>query len=438
MKTIHVDCRASMVPKSEFTELQTRLLPEIERVRAAEKSGYETPYGCLHLPADTDQINHVKNIVAQIRELQPSTLVVVGIGGSNLGTMAVQEALLGKFNNQKQNLKMYYADTVDTDYIADILSFVEQELRNKKTVIINIVSKSGTTTETVANGQLFIELLQRYHGAQYHTYVVVTTDRDSALWRIAEQERYAALEIPRLVGGRYSVFSPVGLFPLGLMGIDIEQLCAGAAAITSVCIAPDFATNPALQSAATLFFHHQQQRTIHDTFLFSVALESVGKWYRQLMGESIGKERDVNGNSVHRGITPTVSIGSTDLHSVGQLYLGGPRDKITTFVTVERTHGVGTVPEHSPLQSLVPHIQDKQLATIMAAIVTGTERAYEQNSVPYMTIALPEISARYIGQLMQLKMYEMVYLGYLLHVNPFDQPNVESYKQETRKILAHE
>jgi glucose-6-phosphate isomerase len=444
-----------MVPESELIALQTRLMPEIERVKAAQKSGYTTPYGCLNLPADKQMRDQVKSVVSRIKELQPSTLVIVGIGGSNLGTAAVQEALLGKFNNpayaypgvqlgklrrtsQKQNLKIYYADTVDADYIADILNFVEQELRDKKTVIINIVSKSGTTTETVANGQLFIALLQRYHGAQYHNYVVVTTDRDSALWRIAEQEQYTSLEIPRLVGGRYSVFSPVGLFPLGLMGIDIEQLSAGAQEIRAACMSFDSGDNPALQSAITLFAHHQQQRAIHDTFLFSVALESLGKWYRQLMGESIGKERDINGNSVHRGITPTVSLGSTDLHSVGQLYLGGPRDKVTTFITVEHTEVSAPLPHNSPLAPLVPHIQDKSLATIMAAIVSGTQKAYVKNSLPYMNILLPEISARYIGQLMHLKMYEMIYLGYLLQVDPFDQPNVESYKQETRKILAHE
>lgn len=438
MKTIHVDCTASMISAVELTELHTRLMPEVERVKSAQKTGYETPYGCLNLAGDQQMRDQVQRVVAQMQELQPSTLVVVGIGGSNLGTLAVQEALLGNFNNQKQDLNVYYADTVDSDYITDILAFVEQELRDKKAVIINIVSKSGTTTETVANGQLFIALLQQYHGTQYNKYVIVTTDHGSALWNVAQREQYTCLEIPRLVGGRYSVFSSVSLFPLGLMGIDIEQLCAGAQTISSACIMTDGADNPALHSAATLFFQYQQRRTIHDTFLFSVALEGIGKWYRQLMGESIGKEHDVHGNIVHRGMTPTVSIGSTDLHSVGQLYLGGPRDKVTTFITVEHTQASYTVPEHSPLASLVSHIQNKSLATIMDAIITGTERAYAHNSLPYMVITLPEISAWYVGQLLQMKMYEMIYLAYLMQVNPFDQPNVESYKQETRKILAHE
>jgi glucose-6-phosphate isomerase len=438
MKDIRVDFSAGMLNSAELAELEVNLLPEVERIKAAQKTGYDTAYGCLNLAGDMQMIQQVKMVVSRMKELKPSTLVVVGIGGSNLGTLAVQEALLGKFTGHKQGLKVYYADTVDSDYIHDILQLVDQELRNKRTVIINIVSKSGSTTETIANGELFIELLKRYYGADHHQYVVVTTDNDSALWKLAHHEQYTCLGIPRLVGGRYSVFSPVGLFPLGLMGIDIEQLCAGAHAMRSSCTATTLAANSALRSAATLFAHYQQRRTIHDTFVFSVALEGVGKWYRQLMGESIGKEYDLGGNRVYRGITPTVSVGSTDLHSVGQLYLGGPRDKVTTFITVDHTHATCTVPHYPLFDALVPHIQGKNLATIMAAIIQGTQRAYAEHLLPYMVIILPEVSAWSVGQLMYLKMYEMIYLAYLLQVNPFDQPNVESYKQETRKILAHE
>ncbi|MFI5333244.1 MAG: hypothetical protein ACHQVS_04045 [Candidatus Babeliales bacterium] len=436
MKTIRFDFTASMLTSEQATALSAQVIPEVERVKAAHKTGYETPYGCLNLAGDKPMINHVHDVVTRIKELNPSTLVVVGIGGSNLGTLAVQEALLGKFNRQK--LKVYYADTVDSDYIHDILQLVEHELRSKRTVIVNIVSKSGTTTETIANGELFIALLQRYHGAEYHRFVVATTDKDSALWKLAHHERYTCLEIPRLVGGRYSVFSSVGLFPLGLMGIDTQQLCAGADAMRDACTHTALAANPALHSAVTLFAQYQQHKTMHDTFVFSVALESVGKWYRQLMGESIGKEQDLRGTMVNRGITPTVSVGSTDLHSVGQLYLGGPHDKVTTFITVERTHASCAVPEYPAFDALVPHIQGKSLSTIMDAIITGTQRAYANRSLPYMVITVPEISAWSVGQLLQMKMYEMIYLAYLMQVNPFDQPNVESYKQETRKILIHE
>lgn len=427
MNILPCDYTASMVSSDQLAELTARLAPEIERVASSHA---DSPYACVHLCEDQDMLVRVQAVIAQKKALQPTALVVVGIGGSNLGTMAIAQALHGSFNNQQNKLKIYFADTVDADYINDIVQLVARELINNNKVIINIVSKSGATTETIANGELFIEQLKQHCGDNYHEYVVVTTDYDSALWQLGKQEGYTCLEIPRAVGGRYSVFSAVGLFPLGLMGIDIVNLLAGARAMRS--------TNYAVGNAATLYAHYKQGKAIHDTFLFSVNLEGIGKWYRQLMGESIGKEHNVHGNTVYVGITPTVSIGSTDLHSVGQLYLGGPRDKITTFITVGTTHAQTTVPEYPQFDALVSHIQGKQLSTIMKAIVQGTQRTYAQRSLPFISIVLPELSAFYLGQLIQLKMYEMIYLAYLLEVNPFDQPNVELYKQETRKILAHE
>ena len=284
MNILPCDYTNSMVSQDELIDLSKRLAPEIERVKAAYNTGYDSPYASLNLSGDQDMLLRVQAVIAHAHTLNPTALVVVGIGGSNLGTMAVQEALYGKFNNQKQNLKVYYADTVDADYINDILQLIAKELINNNKVIINLVSKSGATTETIANGELFIELLKQHCGDDYYRYVVVTTDKNSALWHLAVQEKYTCLEIPRLVGGRYSVLSAVGLFPLGLMGIDIEQLCAGARAMHGACTDSAIARNPATHSAATLFAHYQQRKTIHDTFLFSVNLEGIGKWYRQLMG----------------------------------------------------------------------------------------------------------------------------------------------------------
>jgi glucose-6-phosphate isomerase len=148
------------------------------------------------------------------------------------------------------------------------------------------------------------------------------------------------------------------------------------------------------------------------------------------MGESIGKTNDV-------GIIPTVSVGSTDLHSVGQLYLGGPSVIFTTFVLVEKNKSNLVLPRDHSFDSLVPHLQGKSFAMIMDAIIEGTQHAYRTAKRAYVTIALPEKSAYYMGQFMQLKMMEMVYLGFLLDVNPFDQPAVEQYKKETRRLLAH-
>ena len=156
------------------------------------------------------------------------------------------------------------------------------------------------------------------------------------------------------------------------------------------------------------------------------------------MGESIGKEFDVNQKRVFEGITPTVSIGSTDLHSMAQLYLGGPADKFTTFVRMARNRAVVTIPNLPEYASLVKGVQAKSLSEVMDAILTGVQRAFQKGKRPFVEIILPDKSASSIGQFLQMKEMEMMYLGHMLGVNPFDQPNVESYKRETRMILEGE
>jgi glucose-6-phosphate isomerase len=353
-----------------------------------------------------------------------------------LGTIAVLEALQGKFYNNQQKLNVYFVDTVDTDYIHDITQLVEQELKIGNAIILNVISKSGTTTETVANFELFLELLKKYHPDNYHHSVVAITDENSALWKLAQEEKYTLFAIPDHIGGRYSVFSAVGLFPLCFLGIDIEALHAGAQSGYALSINTTLDTNPAAVSAALLSTLYQKGYIIHDTFIFSVELASIGAWYRQLMAESIGKTYSTDGSVTHNGITPTVSIGSTDLHSVAQLYLSGPYNRFTTFVMVEKNKTDLILPHHEMFDRLVPSIQGTSFATLMNAILEGTKSAYLHDKRPFITMNIPEKSAYYLGQWMQIKMIEIMYLGFLMNVNPFDQPQVELYKKETKKILA--
>ncbi len=439
MKRVTFDYKDTcLLGEDTLKQIGQNLVPEIERIANAVDQNYLSEYASINLPADVQLVQTVQNVIQEKKALQPTMLIVIGIGGSNLGTIAVHEALYGKFyNEQRPDIKLYFADTVDSDYILDILLLVEQELEKQHNVIINVVSKSGTTTETIANFELFLQLLKQTHKTDYQNYIVVTTDKGSKLWDLAQDEGFACLEVPKNVGGRYSVFSAVGLFPLGFIGVDIEQLLAGARSIIPPCANIILEKNPAALSAALLYAHYQDI-TIHDMFLFSVDLESIGKWYRQLMGESIGKEFNRTAKRVMVGITPTVSIGSTDLHSVAQLYLGGPRDKFTTFVLVEKNKSNLELPRFDEFEKLVAKIQGKSLSSIMNAILQGIQTAYSKNNRPFASIIMPEKSAWYVGQLLQWKMIEMMYLGYLLDVNPFDQPNVEAYKKETREILAHE
>jgi len=383
-------------------------------------------------------LTRVKQIVEDKSRLNPEYLVVVGTGGSNLGTIAVQEAVLGKLYNQLDPaIKVLYADTTDSDYINTLIQLLEPTLKGDGSVLVNGISKSGTTTETIANFEITLNLLRRYM-KDYERYVVVTSDKGSKLWNLALEKGFDVLEVPKMVGGRYSVFSPVGLFPLGLLGLNIEELLDGARFTRDLCIQSDIEKNAAAICAAVKYLHYLEGKNIFDLFLFSNDLESVGKWHRQLMAESLGKEFDKKGERVNIGITPTVSIGSTDLHSMAQLYLGGPYDKFTSFVCVEKNNSDTNVPRLEGYSELVSGIQGKSLKTIMDAILEGTKRAFRKDKRPFVEITLPDKSEGSVGQFLQFKLLVTIYLGYLLNVNPFDQPDVESYKKETREILSPE
>lgn len=435
MKQIIFNHDNALISNEELHQTLQKAQEEIERMNQATQKNYDDDRASINLATDIDMRNNVKKIINQKKDLNPEYIVVVGIGGSNLGTIAVQEAVLGKlFNQHNPQTKILYADTVDSDLLQSIISIIEPVLKQGKTVIINGVSKSGGTTETIANFETLLEVIKQYH-QDYHKYLVVTTDKNSKFWNWAQDNNVSALEIPKLVGGRYSVFSPVGLFPLGLIGIDIDTMLDGAAQMRTRALEKDPTKNPALISAALLYLHNQNGKTINDMFLFNTDLESIGKWYRQLMGESIGKEHDNQSNKVNVGITPTVSIGSTDLHSMAQLYLGGPYDKYTTFISVQSLASNITVPNFDDFNKLVDKIQAKPLSHIMDAILKGVQTAFQKDNRPYNEIILPDKSPHTIGQLLQFKMMEMMYLGFLLNVNPFDQPNVEAYKIETKKIL---
>ena len=425
-----------MIPQKDILETAEKLKPEIKNMLSAASKGYDDDRASINLPYDKDMLSKVRQAVEDKSQLNPEYLVVVGIGGSNLGTMAVQEAVLGKFYNQLDpNVKVLYADTVDSDLVNAIVKMVEPTLERDCNIILNVVSKSGTTTETAANLEVIIDSLRR-HRKEYGNYVVVTTDEDSKLWNLALKEGFSVLKIPKKVGGRYSVFSPVGLFPLGLLGIDIEHLLDGARFMRDACINLDIEQNLAALGAAIQYQHYKSGKNITDLFLFSNDLESVGKWCRQLIAESLGKEFNKKGERLNVGVTPTVSIGSTDLHSMAQLYLGGPYDKFTTFVRVENNSSQINVPRLEGYSELVSGIQGRSLKDIMDAILEGTKGAFRKGGRPFFEITLPDKSEHSIGQFLQFKMIETIYLAYLLDVNPFDQPNVESYKRETRKILA--
>ena len=419
----------------EISIYELKLKEEIEAMQRAAKGFYENDRASINLPVDKDFLKLSKSLASKYKNV--SLVVVIGIGGSNLGTMAVQEAILGRLHNLNpgKRPRILYSDTVDSDSMAAINAIMAQEIKKGRKVLLNAVSKSGGTTETIANFEILLQTLKKQKNSS--KYVVITTDEDSPFWNLALLEGYAVLPIPKKVGGRYSVFSPVGLFPLAVAGVNIDALLDGAAQMRAQCLKMGHKQNPAIIRAAILAHSWTRGQNIADNFYFKTDLESIGKWYRQLMGESIGKEwNKEHKKQVWTGISPTVSIGSTDLHSMAQLYFGGPRDKLHTIVTVKKWKHEQKVPLMKQYDQLVHNIQGKKLSTIMNAIQGGVEATLRHGDRPFCLIELPDAGERSIGALLQLHMMEIIYLAALLDVNPFDQPNVEAYKIETKRILA--
>jgi len=425
-----------LINTETLLETGKKLIPEIERVKHAwTTQGYESVYAALNLVQDRQILKDIKKIAQEKKALKPTMLIVIGIGGSSLGLKAIHQALYGSFyNEQNPEITLYIADTIDTDHVRNIFLLAEQELETGNKIILNIISKSGTTLETIINAQLFISLIRCAHPKTYQQYVVITTEPESPLWSFANSHSFTKLPIQPQVGGRYSVFSAAGLFPLALLDVAIDKLIDGAYNTSLACLKSNILENPAALRALILAEQYKRDIHIHDMFIFSTDLSEIGAWYRQLMGESLGKT-DTTKDKKKVGITPTTSVGTTDLHSVGQLYLGGPYVQYTTFVSVEENKNNFVILNKKAKELKLATLEKKWVHTITLGILQGVKQAYTLNKRPFTAITIPEKSEYCIGMLMQLHMFEIIYTGFLLNVNPFDQPDVELYKKEAYKIV---
>jgi len=375
----------------------------------SKNTGYEFPESCINIPFDekiTSEVVRIKEILVQ---KPPKYIIDVGIGGSNLGTKAIYDGVFGYFDilEPKRFPKMIFVDTNDAAFLEKLEVFLDKEIKSLDEIVINTVCKSGETTETILNTKLLLSLSPKIKER-----MVITTNVGSKLWDEAKIQGISLLSIPEKVGGRFSVLTAVGLFPILLSGLDIMELVEGSMEITSKCLNGSLLENPAVLSAIITFLNYKNGKSINDIFIFHPELESLGKWQRQLMAESLGK------NGV--GITPTVSIGSTDLHSVEQLYIGGPKDKFTTFVS----------------GNLHNNPSNESSNRVINAIFKGVKTSYIKNGLPFVEIIFDKPILHSIGEFFQFKMFEIMYIAKLMNVNAFNQPNVEAYKAETKKSLS--
>lgn len=393
---------------------------------------YDTPYGSLTTPFDREEIERCKGLAAEINKQPPSLVVLVGIGGSSVGTLALLQALLPQ---DACGMNFICADTIDNDSCASQLARIERELKEDRRVLLIIVTKSGTTAETIINGSLFLACLQKYKPASYQNDLVFITDAGSPLEKVALQEKSALLRIPKQAGGRFSIFTAVGLLPLAVMGIDIDAFCSGARDMLESCLSEDLESNDAAKSAAFIADRYAQNYVIHDLFVFSPRLNMLAQWYKQLIGESLGKKHSLQGQLVEIGITPTVSLGTTDLHSVVQLYLAGPRNRVTTFIAYTHEPSAIRVPDNA-VSNIISHLPGKEVTAVKQAIFEGVVEAYRKEGRPSQVSHIVYGSSRSMGEFMMAKMVETLFLAAIWKINPFDQPAVELYKQGTRAFSS--
>ncbi len=404
----------------------------------AGKTIYDVPESFLSLPDDKELFQKSEEVAGIFANLSLKYIIVAGIGGSNLGAAAIYDALYPKFDGfLSKHPKLLFSDTNNPREMELLKKIIEENVHEPKEIVLNIITKSGTTVETIANAMVLFETLSLKFGEQDAiARTVVTTDEESSLWKIALEKGIQVLPVPKKIGGRYSVFSPVGIFPLSLAGINVAEFLSGAGSVRDSFLSADLNENPALLSSSVDFLVHQKGLSIYNSFFFNSELESVGKWGRQLFAESLGKKNDKEGKTVYSGMTPVVSVGTTDLHSMVQLYLGGPKDKFTNFIHTDGTEiGRVTVPVHSIFDPLVSVISGKDFQKLMSSNLGGTMEAYKENSLPFVETILPGMNERSLGQYCLLKMIETVLLGKLWNINPFDQPEVESYKKIARELL---
>lgn len=391
--------------------------------------------GWLKLPEDRELVASVKEIAASL-PAGLSDLVVLGIGGSSLGALAVTSALQHPYRLLQKDgtgLRVHFVDNVDSDQVRGLLDVLDPA-----STVVNVISKSGTTAETMAAYMLFRSWLQARLGEGYAGHVVATTDPESGILRpLAEQRGYRLLSVPPSVGGRFSVLSAVGLLPIALAGIDVDELLAGAADANGLVQQP-YAENPVLQAALIQYLSYRRGRTISVLMPYSSRLRYLTDWFVQLWAESLGKAVDRHGSRVNEGSTPLGAIGATDQHSQVQLFNEGPDNKLVAFVRVEEPDARLVIPAPEPAIAELDYLAGRRFDQLLGAEQAATAHALLKHGKPNYTLSIPGLDARNLGLLLQFLMWQTAVMGELTGINTYDQPGVELGKVYTYALMGRD
>lgn len=396
-----------------------------------EGTGKGSEYlGWLNLPSEIDEA-HLADIekTAAILRKNCEVVVVIGIGGSYLGAKAVIDALSNSFDwlqtERKSPVIIYAGQNIGEDYLYEL-----QTLLKTKTFGIISISKSGTTTEPALAFRLLKTQLEEQQGkkAAQQLIVAITDKSRGALRTLATQEGYKTFVIEDNIGGRFSVLSPVGLLPIAVAGFDVRELIAGAVRMETVCAdGKPFDENPAAQYAAVRNALYNSGKKIEILVNFHPKLHYVSEWWKQLYGESEGKE--------HKGIFPASVDFTTDLHSMGQWIQDGERTIFETVISVQEMNHEVRVPANEANLDGLNFLAGRRVDAVNKMAELGTMLAHVDGGVPNLKIELPKLNEYYLGELLYFFEKACGISGYLLGVNPFDQPGVEAYKSNMFALL---
>ena len=391
----------------------------------------------MNLGYNEETVWYVKEF-ASLVEGRFDNLLVLGIGGSALGGLAVTNALLKPFWNmlskeQRNNFpRIFFLDNIDPDEISGLL-----EVLDLSKTLVNVITKSGDTAETMSQYMILKDLMEKELGDDYRKNIAVTTDKKMGILRqLAEQEGYKIFYVPDDVGGRFSVFSSVGLLPFALVGLDIDKLMNGIKDMDLELKSTNIHNNIAAKSALIHYLMDTQKgKNISVIMPYSNKLKYVPDWFSQLWAESLGKEYNRNGEKVNIGLTPVKAIGATDQHSLLQLFNEGPNDKLITFIRVKNFDTELNIPNIFEYTG-IGYMGGKPLENLLNAEADSTSVTLLERQRPTITITIDKIDEYNLAQLLYMFEIQTAILGELYNINTFDQPGVEQLRNYTYALMG--
>ncbi len=415
-------------------EIYDKIVPEAQKALETVRERYCTgrdPLGWLTLPEDYDreELARIKACAADIRK-KCDVFVVIGIGGSYLGARAAIEFLQGNFHNnlRKDGPEIYFAGTsVDGDYLADLL-----RVCRGKDICINVISKSGTTTEPAIAFRVFRDLMEEKYGREEaKKRIYVTTDENikpGTLKEFAIAEGYDSFSIPENIGGRYSVLTVVGLLPIAVSGADVEAMLAGALEAKKEFEEINIEKNICMKYAALRNLFYRQGKKFEIYASYSHAMELMGEWLKQLYSESEGKDG--------KGIFPVSAIYSRDLHSLGQYMQEGERTMFETILQIAKPAVNFPIPKADADMDGLGYLEGKNMDFVNKNAMRGSALAHQEGGVPSIVLSIDEADEANFGYMVYFFELACAISGYMLQVDPFNQPGVEAYKKNMFRLLG--